>query len=457
MQRFALAHLLEWKTRPSRKPLVVRGPRQVGKSFLVRMFAAEAFGNHLLEINLETDRKAPSLFASMEPATILPLLEARYGIPIEPGHTLLFLDEIQAAPELLACLRYFFEKMPDLHVIAAGSLLDFALAAPEVSMPVGRIEYLHLGPMTFDEFVLASGQERLLEFIRAIPPRGVVPEAIHDDLMGLVRRFVVIGGMPASVEAYLRTGGHRESEAVRQGILSTFRDDFAKYGKLVDRNRLEKVFEKIPLLVGAKFMYSRVDREGRSRDLGRALDLLCRARVAHRVFHTASNGVPLGAEADDRTFKVLFMDVGLLCRSCGLGLLDMEGAGDLLMINGGAVCEQLIGQHLLHPGEPFEEPSLHCWIREKRGSSAEVDYIISIGKEVIPVEVKAGKTGSLKSMHVFLQEKGRSFGLRFNADAPSLLDARTGAAGGSPRPFRLLSLPFYMVGQARRLCREAMA
>ena len=454
MRRFALDYLQEWKKKPSRKPLVVRGARQVGKSHLVRTLAAEAFGS-LLEINLETDREAPSLFASKEPATILPLVEARYGTALEPGRTLLFLDEIQAAPELLSCLRYFHEKKPELHVIAAGSLLDFAMADPQFSMPVGRIEYVHLGPMSFEEFLVAAGKESLMQFIRRFSPADEAPEAIHGELMRLVRQYLIIGGMPASVEAFFRTGSHREGEAVRQGILSTYRDDFAKYGKHIDRRRLERVFEKIPLLAGTKFMYSSIDREERSRDLGRALELLCRARIAHRIPHTEANGVPLGAEADDRDFKVLFMDVGLLCRSCGLSVLDVEGAEDPMMVNSGAVCEQFVGQHLLHAGEPYEEPGLHCWIRQKRGSSAEVDYVISVGEKVVPVEVKAGRTGSLKSMHLFLREKGRDFGLRFNADAPSLLDAETSLADGRNRSFRLLSLPLYMVGQARRLCREA--
>jgi uncharacterized protein len=184
VRRFALDTLKEWTTRTSRKPLVVRGARQVGKSYLVRALAGEHFEG-LLEINLEADATAPSLFASKDPSTILPLLEARYGATVKPGRTLLFLDEIQAAPELLACLRYFHEKLPELHVIAAGSLLDFALGEREFSVPVGRIEYLHLGPMSFEEFLLAAGKEGLLAFVRRLAPRDDVPSAIHTELLRL--------------------------------------------------------------------------------------------------------------------------------------------------------------------------------------------------------------------------------------------------------------------------------
>jgi predicted AAA+ superfamily ATPase len=419
------------------------------------MLAERSF-EHLLELNLEFETDAASLFASKNPATIIPLLEARFEVPVKPGTTLLFLDEIQAAPELLACLRYFYERMPELHVIAAGSLLDLALEQHSFSMPVGRIEYMHLGPMTFEEFLLAFGKERLVGFLRGLPVGEVVPEAIHVELMRLVRQFLVIGGMPASLETFTRSRNHRESEAVRQGILSTFRDDFAKYASRVSHRRLERVFAKVPLMVGSKFMYSRVDREERSRDLRRALEQLCMARVTHRVHHTAANGLPLGAEADDRRFKVLFMDVGLLGRSCGLSAVDLEVAGDVMLVNAGAVCEQFVGQHLLHAGEPHDEPELFCWMRQKRGSSAEVDYLLSVGGTIFPVEVKAGRTGSLKSLHLFLREKRRDFGLRFNTDLPSLLVAETSLADGRNRPFRLLSLPLYLVGQARRLCREAL-
>lgn len=204
-------------------------------------------------------------------------------------------------------------------------------------------------------------------------------------------------------------------------------------------------------------MFSHVDREERARELGTALRLLCLALVTHQIKHSHGNGVPLGAETDDRTFKVLFLDVGLLCRSCGLRVLDVEKVADLILVNNGAVCEQLAGQHLLMSGAFYEDPSLHCWMRDRPNSNAEVDYLISIGPHVIPVEVKAGATGRLKSLHLFLSEKNRGFGLRFNSDIPSLLDTRKAQVGTEAKPFRLLSLPFYMLGQTRRLCAAVLA
>lgn len=419
------------------------------------MFAKEEFSN-LLEINLELEPDAASLFDSKKPAVILELLRARYAVAIEPGDTLLFLDEVQAAPQLLAALRYFYEELPQLHVIAAGSLLDFTLADHEYSMPVGRIQYLHLGPMRFEEFLLALGKAELHAFLTGFETGQQVPDAIHNELMRRCNQFMIVGGMPASVAAFVREEEHADSEAKKQSILSTYREDFSKYGTRADRPRLEKLLAAIPRFVGQKFMYSRVDRSDRSRELKSALDLLLRAGVCSRTRHTAANGIPLGAEVNSRDFKILFMDVGLLCRSLGLNMLDLEEVPDRALVNSGALAEQFVGQHLLYSGETFAEPETFCWMRQKAQSSAEVDYVISLGQNIVPVEVKAGTTGRLKSLHVFLQRKGRDFGVRFSTDKPSLMDATTSIARAEPMPFRLLSLPLYMVGQTHRLARNSL-
>jgi len=420
------------------------------------MFAADEFET-LLEINFEQDPDAASLFESKSPRTIAPLLEARFNCDLKPGTGLLFLDEIQAAPEVFAALRYFHEEMPELHVVAAGSLLEFVLEEHSFSMPVGRVEYLHLGPMQFEEFLLALGRDKLKSFLEGYSAGEPMPEAIHSELLRVFRQFLIVGGMPEAVRAFSETVSYRDCDAVKQSILSTYRDDFNKYRERASHHRIDKVFTKVPQLVGQKFKYSQVDREDRAAQLAAALDLLCLARVTHRVRHTAANGLPLGAEADDRSFKVLFMDVGLLCRSCGLGAVDLEAAEDVMLVNSGAVCEQFIGQHLLYSRPFYEEPELYCWMRQKRSSTAEVDYVTAVGQQIVPVEVKAGKSGALKSLHIFLTEKKREFGLRFNSDQPSLLDATTSVARGASKPFRLLSLPLYMVGQAARLCHEAPA
>lgn len=452
--RDSIRFLTEWKDRRDRKPLVIRGARQVGKSYLARMFADECFES-LVEINLEQDRQAAGYFEGHTPGKTLALLEAAYRKPIKPGETLLFLDEIQAAPEVFASLRYFHEQIPELHVVAAGSLLEFVLEDHTFSMPVGRIEYLHLGPMTFEEYLLATGGEKRLDLLRNFTFSETSFASLHERLMDDFRDYCVVGGMPAAVNAYVDSGSYLAVERTLEGVLATYRDDFNKYGSRVNHDRLHKVFSRLPLMVGQKFKYTNIDREEQSRELRKSLHLLELARIVRTVPHSDAHGIPLGAEVNDRHFKTLFLDVGLLCRACGLSMTDVRTARDLMLINSGAVCEQFIGQHLLCAGHYFEEPQLYCWMRQKRNTSSEVDYLMQVGLVIVPVEVKAGKTGTLKSLHVFLLEKNRDFALRFNADTPSIVDATTSVSGRETQKFRLLSLPFYLVGQAQRLCRTA--
>ena len=452
MRRFALEYLKTWKSKSSRKPLVIRGARQVGKTNLVRLLGKEYF-DQMVEINFERDPEMASLFISKDPRKIVQLLELQYNIPIQPGAAILFFDEIQAAPEVLVSLRYFYEELPELHVIAAGSLLEFTLKEPAFSMPVGRIEYMHLGPMQLEEFLLAAGKDKLVTFMNEFSLGDTIPQPIHRQLMDLLRIFLVTGGMPQAVAAYLNTNSWQECESIKHSLLATFQDDFNKYGNMVRHQRLQLLFKKIPLLAGSKFKYVNVDRNERSGDLAKALNLLFHARIAYPVYHSSCSGIPLGATKHPRKFKVLFLDKGLMSTATGLNLLDYEKAEDVMKVNAGAICEQYIGQHLLFSQQPYCEPEVYYWLREKKTSSAEVDYVISEGTLIVPVEVKAGKSGTLKSLHLFLSEKHRSFGVRFNSDIPSILDSQTALAGRPNIPYRLLSLPLYMVGQVRRLTR----
>ncbi|MEW6750619.1 MAG: AAA family ATPase [Candidatus Latescibacterota bacterium] len=453
MDRFILQHLRQWRARASRKPLVIRGARQVGKTYAVRLFAAESF-ERLLEINLERHPDVAAHFASNDPRRTLGLLELQFGMRIEPGSTLLFLDEIQAAPSILASLRYFCEELPALHIVAAGSLLELALAEPSFSVPVGRLEYAFLGPMQFEEFLLAAGKSRLAEFLAGLTMNDTVPPPIHRQLLELLRTFLVTGGMPEAVQTFLTTGSWRECEAVKQGLIATLQDDFNKYSGRFPGQRLQLLLKQVPRLLGDKFQYVQVDRAARAADLARGLRLLTQARVVYPVHQTSASGIPLGATVNERIFKVLFLDVGLATTFLGLNLLDFERAADIMLVNRGAVCEQYVGQHLLWSLPWYQPPELHYWLREKRTSAAEVDYVIAEGQVIVPVEVKAGKGGTLRSLHLFLREKGSTLGLRLNSDPPSLLNAQTALPDGDNKAYQLLSLPLYLAGQCRRLLRE---
>lgn len=450
MQRRIMREFVDWKGRADRRPLVVRGARQVGKTYLVEQFAREHFEN-LVCVNFDKTPEKKGLLQNRNVADLIRLLEVDSGSKVIPGKTLLFLDEIQAAPEWLAMLRYFYEDLPDLHVIAAGSLLEFTLAEHEFSMPVGRIEYLHMGPMTFEEFLLALDEKALVDFLGEWQPDTAFPEPFHVKLFGYLRLFMVVGGMPAVIRTYCQESHIEAVSRVQQLILQTFTDDFSKYRKRLNTARLRKVFGCLPSQVGRKLKYVNIDRDEKARDIADCVDLLEMARIIHKIRHSAGNGLPLGAEADDRDFKPLFLDCGLFCAALGLPLTKLQLASDLMLVNDGSLCEQFIGQHLLYQHPSYIKPDLFYWNREKRGSAAEVDYLFPFDGQILPIEVKAGKTGTLRSLHVFLQEKGATQALRFNSDLPSTLKIPGKASADDSPDTRLFSLPLYLIEQWPRL------
>lgn len=461
LKRCEIKYLKEWAARTTHKPLIIRGARQVGKSTLVREFARSA-SLPLVEVNFERNPEFREVFAAPDPARILSTLALLNGQPVTAGRNLLFLDEIQAAPEALGALRYFYEEQPGLHVVAAGSLLEFALADTQFSMPVGRVEYLHLGPMRFEDFLEAMGEQQLAAHLRGFPlselHNGGVPGTVHRKCLDLLRQYWVVGGLPEAVAVYAGAdqdapGTFAGIHRVQQSIVATYRDDFNKYSHGNRKDRIRMVFDKLPGMVGRKFKYVQVGRDHRAAELADALKHLCMAGVAFRVMHTAANGIPLAAEENERHFKCLYMDVGLMCAALHLNVLDLAKE-DLTLVNNGAVAEQFVGQHLLYSGPGYEAPSLHYWVREARNAAAEVDYLMTVGRRIVPVEIKAGTSGSLRSLHQFLKEKRHDFALRLNADVPSLLNDSKKLPDRSSIDYRLLSLPLYMAGQARRLAGE---
>jgi predicted AAA+ superfamily ATPase len=450
MKRDLLSDLQEWSNRSNRKPLIIRGARQVGKTHLVREFSSSQFDN-LVEINFDLTPEKSEIFDSRDIDQMIRLLEIDLDVDILPGKTLLFLDEIQNAPQLIPLLRYFYEKKPELHVIAAGSLLEFALGAHDFSMPVGRIEYMFMGPMTFQEFLVASGANRLASFIKSYSLNDVIPLSIHNELLRLLKVYCVVGGMPAVVREYVKEEDGRLAAMEQRSILQTYRDDFGKYHAKINARRLGTVFTRLPHLTGKKLKYVNVDRNERAKDIAECIEMLQMARIVHRVTHSAGNGVPLGAEANGKDCKLLFIDVGLLSCALGLKATDIHLAADLVLVNSGAVAEQFAGQHLLHEHDSYLQPELHYWNREKRGSSAEVDYLYAHGPTVVPIEIKAGKAGALKSLQVFAAEKGSQVAVRFNTGMPSQCAVQSTVASKPSARFQLLSLPLYLVGEIERL------
>jgi len=449
IHRFEVDLLLNWLNKKGRKPLVIRGARQVGKSTLVRQLAALS-NRSCHEINFERYPEHADFFKSKDPTTILKNLSVYFNLSINPKTSILFLDEIQATPEVIETLRYFYEELPDLPVIAAGSLLEFVLAEPVFSVPVGRIEYFYLGPLSFEDFLSSQGEIALLEWIRSVELTDTIPAPIHQRCMELVKQFWLIGGMPEVVAHYSENHDFIEINNIKQNILQSYQEDFHKYGRIRQTPLLRHTFQAIPSLIGQKIKYAQIDASVKSSQVKEALDYLKLARVIHFIYHTHATGLPFGAQIDTKIFKAIFLDIGLLCSALGLSHLSIIQAPDWAWINRGSLAEQFIGQTLLHLFPAYQKPELYYWVREQGQSSAELDYVWQYENQIIPIEVKAGKTGRLKSLHYFIKEKHWSCGVRFNTDIPTLLEEKAKLPNHHEFSYRLLSLPFYLAGQLNR-------
>lgn len=453
MKRDRSGFLIEWLNSKERKPLVIRGARQVGKTWIIRELA-QSQQRQLIELNFEKRPDIATLFKSNNPTEILANITAFTGKTIIPSRSIVFLDEIQAAPQVLAKLRWFAEDMPELPVIAAGSLLDFALAEHEFSMPVGRISHLYLEPLSFEEFLDGTDNRRLRDYIENYEWSTEIPEAIHIQLIQLIKEYLIVGGMPAAVLSWATKKDPNTLNQIQYDLLTTYREDFSKYKGRLSLDRLEDIMHSIPRQLGKKFVYSHANSQASSVPLKQALELLVKARVCHCILSTSANGLPLGAEANNKFLKMILLDCGLCCVSLGLSLHQLASISEITLINNGAMAEQLAGQILRTISPAYVDPLLYYWHREIPNSSAEVDYIIQHENQVIPVEIKAGTTGSLKSLREFVKEKKPPLAVRINSDKPSVVIAKIADQTASPCEYTLVSLPFYLLGQVGRLINQ---
>jgi predicted AAA+ superfamily ATPase len=449
LTRSAEKHLDAWYQKRGRKPLVIRGARQVGKSTLVRRFAGNK-GLVLNEINLERHLYLDTIFKSLDMDLIIKEMDGLTGRNLQAPGSILFLDEIQATPHAIQALRYFYENKPDIPVICAGSLLEFALADHHFSMPVGRIEYYHLGPLTFGEFLNAV-EPRMVSYCTGFHVNHDIPATAHEKLLNRQREYLFVGGMPEAVSEYVEKGGLTDVTAVHRSIAETYQDDFSKYARQKDLVLLQKVFRQIPRIIGQKIKYSNISKEEKSREVKSIIDLLVKARVCHQVFHSHCSGVPLMADINENVYKLLFMDVGMAAFLTGLDWIALRALDDPALVNEGKLAEQFVGQHLINP---FEPPRLTYWLREAKSANAEVDYVTASGNQVLPIEVKAGKSGALKSLQQFALCKHASMCIRFDLNPPNIGQITHAARVSDPITCTLLSLPLYLVEELPRLLEE---
>jgi predicted AAA+ superfamily ATPase len=438
MKRQLNQSLIKWKNQPGRMPLLLRGARQVGKTFLIESFGKQMF-TKMVSINFELKPIYKTCFQSLDPVSIVNRINLLAHTNIQPGETLLFLDEIQECPEALESLRYFKEQMPELHVIAAGSLLEFVLNAPDFSMPVGRIQSLYLKPLSFYEYLAALGKETWCEYLQNVTLKDGVDQILHQELLHSLKEYLLLGGMPAVISHYAQHKDYAFCQELQAAILDTYRNDFGKYAKQTDFKYLQILFTKTPGLVGQTIKYASISQDVQSRDLKRAIQLLTCAGILHPVYASHATLLPLNAGQNENKFKLVFLDVGLVQYTTRLAA-EILLKEDILLLNRGSLAEQFVGQELLCHMPAYERGELFYWQREKSSSTAEIDYVTHVDSHIIPIEVKAGKTGRLKSLQVFLQEKNALLGVRFSQN-PLHYERN------------ILSIPLYMISEMERLVR----
>lgn len=393
--------LREWKESSRRKPLLIRGARQVGKSTAVRELGK--LFKYFVEINLEKQPDLKKYFPeNIDVKKTCEKLSGTLSVPIVPGETLLFIDEIQVCNEAIMALRYFKEDYPELHVIAAGSLLEFALEELP-SFGVGRIRSIFMYPFSFDEFLMAQGLDYTVRFKKTADSENPLPELAHKELVEQLRTFYLVGGMPAAVSEWIESRSYIEVSHVHKDIINTYQDDFSKYKSRVSPVLLRKILRSVALQSGQKFVCSQVDREMKSVVIKDALRLLVLAGLVIPVVHSASNGIPLGAQEDDRYTKYLFFDLGLMQTMLDTPAADILMAGDIEFVNKGGASEVFAGLEMLKYSDCYMSAEMYYWQNDKKKSQAEVDYVVSRNGLVVPVEVKANTQGSMQSLWVFMR------------------------------------------------------
>lgn len=434
MKRDIEKYFIQWAKDKNKKPLIIRGARQVGKSYLVEHCLKDYFRN-IVVCNFEFTPELKNCFDTLDPITIINKIQILLNVEITKD-SLLFLDEIQECPQAIMALRYFKEKLSEQAVICAGSLLEFTINKENFSMPVGRVSFIYVQPLSFGEFLTAVGQEKLRKHLNSVSIETPIDDIFHNKLIELLKIYSVIGGMPAAVQEYISTKNISNVLKIQNDLLTTYKEDFGKYSKVSKSQYLEKVMNFVPRFVGQRVKYTTIDSEIRSLYLKEAIYLLNLAGIIKQIFKTTASGLPLESEKNENIFKLNFLDVGLMQAVTGISS-DIVSK-DLMQINNGAIAEQFVGQELLAYSNPNIENKLYFWCREEKNSMAEIDFVINNNSDIIPVEVKAGTTGTLKSLNLFMKEKKPKIAVRFWQDKLSFYN-------------NILSIPLYMVEHTHRL------
>ncbi len=432
MERVAHSSLLAWKHDVARKPLILRGARQVGKTWLLREFGRREY-ERTAYVNCQGDPSATAVFAGrLEADQLLRGLAIAAGTEIEPDSTLLIIDEIQEAPAALTALKYLQEQRPDIHVVAAGSLLGVALRSSGASFPVGKVAFLDLHPLDFDEFLRAVGEEALADLVTE-RDWGLI-DPFHDRLVELLRQYLFVGGMPEPVARFAATGSFEDARRLQDDILAGYANDFATYAPPLVSRRIAEAWASLPAQLAreqGRYIFSHIRDGARARDFAEAVQWLSDSGLVHRVPRFSKPASPLSAYVDARIFKLFLLDVGLLGALSRLApsvLLQGEGIFEEFK---GALTEQYVLQQIV--AARHEEPAY--WSSEK--ASAEVDFAIERAGHVVPIEVKATTNVKSKSLRSYLDRFHPRTAWRFSL-------ARFREQGD------VTNIPLYAIGPALR-------
>ncbi len=431
--RQVISYLEKWKSDPLRKPLIIRGARQVGKTTLIKNFGERY--DHFILINLEKESSRKYFESHEDVKSIIEVLFLENNLDSSKiGKTLLFLDEIQESPKAIHLLRYFFEELPELSVIAAGSLLEFSLRHIP-SFPVGRVDFLYLHPMNFPEYLEAIGQKVALKQLLDVP----INPLAHTILMKHFHRYAIVGGMPEVIQKEIEKKNLSDLPAVYESIWGTYKADIEKYtSNDTDRKIIRHIFNSAPLYLDERIKFQGFGNSNyRSREVGKCFRILEDARVLRMIFPSTDMIPPIRPDLK-KSPRIQLLDTGLVSHSLGIQsqLLAME---DLSQAFKGALIPHLLTQELISINNLTDQKP-NFWVREKNQSTAEVDLIVSFKGMVIPIEIKSGSTGTLKSLHQFVDACDHGFAIRIYGGSLKLEESKT----PNGKNYRLLNLPYYL-------------
>ena len=426
MYRIAIEKLYKWKNSKRRKPLIIEGARQVGKTWLMKEFGKQAYADTVY-INFDSNSRMADLFSSdLDTDRLILGLELYAGRKINPENTLLIFDEVQEVPRALASLKYFYENAPQYHIVCAGSLLGIALHQG-TSFPVGKVDFLKLYPLSFSEFLMATGNERFAELLKKQDYEMIT--SFKQTYIDALKHYYFVGGMPEAVQSFAESKDFNEVRAIQKRILAAYEQDFSKHAPNEIVPKIRMLWNSIPSQLARenkKFIYGLVREGGRAREYETAIMWLSDCGLVHKVSRVNAAGIPLKAYEDLKAFKLFIVDVGLLGCMTGLRQRTLLDGDDLFVEFKGALTEQYVCQQL----KTIEDLGVYYYTNDR--GSCEIDFVVDTGEQIVPIEVKAETNLRAKSLKTYRE--------RFEPE----LSVRTSMADYKKEDW-LLNLPLYAI------------